>query len=679
MSTSNENVLEPHARYFSGTAMLFINTDASWSIGPNTKSLVKVTFGDFKAINDDTFLVSAISVESDGQGGYKLFVRSNADSNTIIQVAVDAAGNVDAASIAVLSKAQLYAAEDQYKVDLNGSGSYGGDSLLLDGGAVNLYFSADGAYQIGADTAQIKTLLVGGQPLTDKVLPPGWKIVEQSPSATGFDVYAQDPSGVIFAAKFDAAGEFAGGDVLSNLQLGELEAAKGVDIDGNNNVPAAAGWTSALKNAAVKTAVDAALASGNQITHAEAVSLVQGIVQAHKANANAAITADELADLQTLASRGATVFAGASASGSDYLSSVFGKMIDASPANRFYTGGQAKSTELGALAAGSTPDQLEKLLDKWLLGGDLPTPATAGDAATGKPEPKVAVYAKSSGTLFVDGVALSDVVQGTAGDCYMVAVAGGVAGSNGAAIQAMFVDNGVVNGTHTWGVRFFDAKGKSNWVTVNDMLPVDAEGSTTLAYGGAPGKNLSGEIWFALLEKAYAQVNSLGLLPRAESTGQNSYLAVEGGQGDPLAQFIAGTVTAYAVKAEASSFGDNPYITKSISVNKDDPAAVAALEKALKDAVNSGKHIWIGVDSTVKDTFGNQLLVGSHAHFALDADLNDPNNTSLLVYNPWGISALASPAGPLPSEFASPVPYSIAQLIGIAGLDFMFLEPLAGG
>ena len=110
MSSSKPEVLEAYSRYI-GTAELFINTDASWSIGPNTKSLVPVHFGDIAKINDDTFGFSAVAVESSGTG-YTLYVRSDADGATIVQVKIDAAGAVDAASITVLGADQLYGAEN---------------------------------------------------------------------------------------------------------------------------------------------------------------------------------------------------------------------------------------------------------------------------------------------------------------------------------------------------------------------------------------------------------------------------------------------------------------------------------------------------------------------------------------------------------------------------------------
>ena len=99
---------------------------------------------------------------------------------------------------------------------------------------------------------------------------------------------------------------------------------------------------------------------------------------------------------------------------------------------------------------------------------------------------------------------------------------------------------GVVDGMRSWGVRFFDAKGQTHWVTVNDMLPTVPGDNTKLAYGGPADKSLNGEIWVPLLEKAYAQANTLGILPRSENKGKNSFMAVEGGGGDPIVQMQGG-------------------------------------------------------------------------------------------------------------------------------------------
>ncbi len=688
--------LEPHARHI-GSAMVVINGDSTWSIGTSLATAVKIQYAGFSSIEDATFGWSAVAAESNGRGGYRLFVRNDADRNAIIEVAVDASGRVDAASLALLSTAQLFAAEDLFSIDLNDSGGFGSGAVLLQGGAVNLYLNELGQYELGDGIGPARTMRLFGQALDDALLPPGWDIVEALPSASGsgWNVFAQDPNGVIYNARFDANAAFLGGDLLQGVALATFELNSGVDLDGDNNLPAPIGWTSLLKNDFIRSAVDKAIAPSTgplqgtawplasaldspvppaTITHAELVGLLKALIQSHRVANNAALTQQELIDLQALAARGKTVFAG-NGPASEYLSYVFSKLVEGSEANRFFNGGSTQRSELGSLGANSPLLVLEKLVDKWLLGGDTPSPSTAGDSATGAAKSVVATYAKSAGPLFVDGISVADVVQGTAGDCYLIAAIGGLASSLPQALQAMFVDNGVVDGVRSWGVRFYAANGSAHWVTVNDMLPVTGAGSNKLAYAGAAGKDLNGEIWVPLLEKAYAQANALGILPRAESTGQNSFAAIEGGQGDPLGALVPGKVIAYT--DTPGSYGKNDYLITRY-VDRSDTAGRSKMEAELKAYVNAGKTVWLGVSNTLKDSFGNQLLVGSHAHFVLDADKADPNNSTVLVYNPWGLAALPEPAGAAPGNFVSPAPFTLTQLMGLPGLDFMVLDTPAG-
>jgi hypothetical protein len=691
MATTKVEVLEPHARHI-GSAMLVITADGSWAVGTTMANAVKVSLDGVASIDDSTFGYSAVAVEKDGSG-YVLFVRNDEDEDQLVQVRLDAAGRADASSLAVLQGASLYAAEEQYQVDLNDSGGFGQGDVLLQGGAANLYVNELGHYRVGLTSASA-TLSVGGTPLDDQLLPAGWEIVEAVPAqGGGWRVFAQDPQGNVFDASFDGGGAFAGGDVVGGAALDALEAALGLDIDGDNDLPAPAGWTSVIQTPSLRTAIDQALApppqlaaqlaapganasaqpladAPNTMTHAELVAVLRGVVTSHQANGNAPITAQEVADLQALAARGAAAFAGNGAA-ADYLSYVFSRLVEGSDANRFYQGGATQRSELGSLAVGASPELLDKLIDKWLLGGDLPGASTAGDSATGAAKSVVATYAKSSGTLFVDGITVADVNQGTAGDCYLIAAMGGLAATKPTALQSLFVENAAVGEVRTWGVRLFDANGKAHWVTVNDMLPVPEAGATTLAYAGSANKNLNGEIWVPLLEKAYAQANTLGILPRAESTGFNTYAAIEGGQGDPLGALVQSKVI--AVSDPGTNFGDNGYLV-TMPVDRSNADARAQLEAAMASVINAGKVVWLGVTTTVKDGFDNQLLVGSHAHFIIDADPANPSNTDVLVYNPWGLSALPTPPGPAPGSFVSPATYTIAQLVGIAGLDFMVLE-----
>lgn len=706
MASSNPIVVEPFARHITTGAALFINPDASWSIGPtaNTKDLVKVKLGSNTSITDDTYGFSAVAVAADGKGGFRLFVRLDAQNDTIVEVAVAANGEVNPASVAMLTSAQMYAAEDQLKVDLNDNGGFGDGPVLLEGGEVNLYVSADGAYQVGTGANSLVTLKLGGKPLTDELLPAGWEIAEVLPGSAGSTkVFAMAPNGAVFGATFGANGEFSGGASLTPAELEALELADGLDIDGDSDLPAPSGWTNVLKDPKLKQLIDAALvptASAAQslalaspqpqttgsavgVTYTELVTVLQKLISDHKAANNAPITADEVASLQAIAARGKAAFTGPNDASVDYLAYVFDKMVNSSDANRFYNGGNAERSELGSLAAGASIDQFEKLVTKWILGGDMPSPVTGGDKANPKATAATAVYVKSTGELFVDGVSLPDVSQGSAGTCYLVAVMAAFAGTTPTTIEAMVVANPAVDGTRSWGVRFFDVNGKAHWVTVNDMLPTRPNDATKLAYTGSASKDVNGEIWVPLIEKAYAQANSLGIVPRGEQAGQNSYVSIEGGLADPYGQIAGGKVSAYRVVATAQDAGvaewGNAFQTLN-SVDRTDAAAVTSMTALLAKAINDGKSIWVGVLSPApfKDSFGNTLLQNGHAHYLLDADKANPSNTTVLAYNPWGLVQTPDPAGPVESGYLSPVPYTLEQLVGLDGLFFALWDGMPG-
>lgn len=667
-SSLNELVIEPNIRYFGkGGALLYINNDDSWSVGLNTRTLVNVHFGSYTEITDETFGYSAVSIEKSSSGsGYRLFVRSDADNSQIIEVAVDATGKVDSESISSLTREQMYQIEVSSGVDLDNNEGLGDAPVLIEGGEVNLYISADGIYQLGTDSAQLINITVGGQPLTSKILPPNSEIIEVVSTEAGFDVFVELGNGDIFNAKLNAQGEYIGGINIDQEQVNSVEIASGLDINGNSDLPAPVGWTNVLKDSFIKSAVESATAINGKMSYTQLVAMMNELIQAHKTNGDAPLSANELTDLQVLAAHGKNVFAGASDSATDYLSHIFSKLVDGSVANAFYTGGQEAPVALGNLAANSPVTTLEKLVGKWLLGDDLPTASAGGDSATGEASTTVAAYAKTSGTLFVDGVAPEDIKQGALGDCYFMASLVTIADVKPNAIASAVVDNGTINGTHTWGVRFYDAEGKGNWVTVNDMLPVLSSDDPGLVFGRNPAHDLNGEIWVPLLEKAYVQVNMAEILPRGEKSGVNAYWAIEGGFGDPIPELLGGgKINGYLY--HNYNWDSNPYIINNV-VDRNDPAALASLQDIVTKAMNNGKPIWISSSDKTTDSYSNTLLTGGHAFSAQDANKANETSTDMSVYNPWGIKILPNP--PENVGYLSPFPESIDELISMPGVNF---------
>jgi Calpain family cysteine protease len=201
-----------------------------------------------------------------------------------------------------------------------------------------------------------------------------------------------------------------------------------------------------------------------------------------------------------------------------------GKVVNSDPAN-------ARSG-IGNLFSGSGSGQMDSLINKWFLGADRPT---AGGT-----------YRYTSGALFQNGISYSDVDQGAVGDCYFMASLGAVALKNPTAISNMFTDNG--DGTFT--VRFFN-NGTADYVTVDRYLPtynwggfVYANDSSGMAYD-----DTRNELWVALAEKAYAQINESGWIGQ---DNVNTYAGIGGGWAKlPLEQIMGHTASANFINMDA--------------------------------------------------------------------------------------------------------------------------------
>src|SRR5262249_20359469 len=100
-------------------------------------------------------------------------------------------------------------------------------------------------------------------------------------------------------------------------------------------------------------------------------------------------------------------------------------VVQGNPANRQYQG-----HFLGNLHAGASAAKLEKLVDKWFFGEDLP----AID--------KHSHYEAISGSLFVDEARYMDAIQGQSGDCYFLSSLAELSVQDPSAIANMFISNG---------------------------------------------------------------------------------------------------------------------------------------------------------------------------------------------------------------------------------------------
>jgi hypothetical protein len=120
--------------------------------------------------------------------------------------------------------------------------------------------------------------------------------------------------------------------------------------------------------------------------------------------------------------------------------------------------------------------------------------------------------------------------------------------------------------------------------------------------------NASNELWTALAEKAYVQMNEMGFIrPGLPGNGQNAYSAIEGGYIYAAQSQITGMATAgFASTEVASNF--NAFVT----------------------AFNQGKEIGFATVTTPINT----SVVGSHAYAVVG--YNAANGT-ITLFNPWGI------------------------------------------
>jgi hypothetical protein len=290
------------------------------------------------------------------------------------------------------------------------------------------------------------------------------------------------------------------------------------------------------------------------------------------------VDSTELTDLRNIVSN--TSLFGSS----DYVWKLSSYIVNGNTANAHYQG-----STLGNLAAGSSSTQMEKLVNKWFLGLDRPT---AGGT-----------YHQFAGQLFVNGAAYTDIHQGYLGDCYFMSSLGEAALKNQSAITNMFI----VNGDGTYTVRFYQ-NGVAQYVSVDSYLPTNSGGALIYANVGAYYASASNELWTALAEKAYVQINEMGWLRSGLSgNGQNAYSAIEGGYiFAALGQITGQSTTAFAYTTGTTNFN------------------------AFVNAYNQGKMI--GFASMTTPT--SSSVVGSHAYAVVGYNAT---NQTITLFNPWGI------------------------------------------
>jgi hypothetical protein len=161
----------------------------------------------------------------------------------------------------------------------------------------------------------------------------------------------------------------------------------------------------------------------------------------------------------------------------------------------------------------------------------------------------------------------------------------------------------LANGDGTYTVRFYENNGRPNYVTVNDMLPVDSNGDLVYADCGCATADVSMPLWIPLVEKAYAQWNATGQEGR---DGKNDYNSLNyGWMNNVYSQVLGRPAGCYC------------------PVTAGDKAAFVT------DVTND----WAVSVCTLNTDGLSDNLVGNHAYAVIGYDSNAGTFT---LYNPWG-------------------------------------------
>jgi hypothetical protein len=323
-------------------------------------------------------------------------------------------------------------------------------------------------------------------------------------------------------------------------------------------------------------ALTQSLDADGSISRADMIAILRSV----EGEGDGVVDSQDMSDLRTIIESSSTLAM------PDYVSVLAKDVVYGNPANVYYAG-----TKLGNLAVGSKAAQLDRLIDKWFFGTDLP------DAGA------YSYSASTAGTLFGStNPSHFDEIQGAAGDCYLLSALGSIADRSPSAIRNMIIDNG----DRTWTVRFY-YDGTADYVTVNDRLPVDSGGRLVYDGNGTSCTSDSNLLWLELVEKAYVQWNETGRADRDQA--DNSYLSIESGwMGDVYEQVLGRAASLYYQGTDASN-----------------------AKQVLVAAIAGGEAVTIGTRDFGYN--GTAKLYGNHAYNVLSYNASSGKFT---LYNPWG-------------------------------------------
>ena len=456
--------------------------------------------------------------------------------------------------------------------------SSGTATFSMSGSTGNVQFTRAGSYDLNFSSSGMTRRLrvTVSATLTSLQVTPGSATVQTGQtrqfSVAGIDQFGQtmtNPPTVTWSASGGTVSSSGLFTASNTAGAGSVRATAGA-LSATAAITVTAPPTGPFQNAALSQLIQTYYAD-QMLSRTEVMAILRSV------GSDSVVDSVELNDLRTLVNSTQYVMPA-------HVRGLARNTVTDNPANLRFQGQTA-----GNLAAGANSTLLNRLVDKWFLGVDLPTVTV----------PSLA-YTSATGTLFNVGPALADVKQGMVGDCYFLAAAGSIASRNQQAIRDIFDDNG--DGTFT--VRFFGRNSSGvatpDYVTVDRRLPTYSGVYLYYAGYGFTTNSPTTVLWVALAEKAYAQWNETG---RAGRDGTNSYAGIEGGwMSDVNFQILGYNSTNYSF--------------------------ATTTQQTLINAIGSGQAVTAGTKTTVASG-----LVATHAY---SITAYNSSTGRFTLYNPWG-------------------------------------------
>lgn len=216
---------------------------------------------------------------------------------------------------------------------------------------------------------------------------------------------------------------------------------------------------------------------------------------------------------------------------SDIQRYLYDKIIHGDPANRSFEG-----DPLGNMRTGSSDDQVDLLIRKWLEGTEHPLPLS----------PSGVEYRQVRAPLFNGGISYTDVIQGSGlGDCGILAPLAAMAARRPDLVRNLIRDNG----DRTYTVVTHLSPGQDAFRIIDQMLPTTSDGSLAYASQGKSYSDRALDPWAPMVEKALA-------LERSDQTGKHGYESIHCAVDSDIAlSLLTGKpVTDYAGRIEKADF-----------------------------------------------------------------------------------------------------------------------------